>query len=126
MSAAHFHCWSEEVLNHQNKYRVKECCQGYLSQTLSSTDATRLCHVFHLCLICPIGLPADSHLMHNKFTQWFANDKHFSIIFPEGELSFFISVNQALGICKPPKSQSTFLYKKLFKYILLMFPLIGT
>lgn len=87
---------------------------------------TKLCHVFHLCLICPIGLPADSHLMHNKFTQWFADYKHFSIIFPEGELSFFISVNQALGICKPPKSPSTLLYKKLLKYILLMVPLIST
>lgn len=76
---------------------------------------TGLCHVFHPCLICPIGLPADSRLAYNKFTHWFANCKHFSIVPPEGELSFFISVNQALGICKAPKSQSTLLHKKLLK-----------
>lgn len=98
----------------QSNVKLYRCC------------TTKLCPAFHLCLICPTGLPADSCLVYNKFTPWFANYKHFPIIFPEGELSFFISVNQALGTCKPPKPQSTFLHKKLFKYILLMIPLIST
>lgn len=75
--------------------------------------------------MCPTGLPADSCLEYKKFTPWFVNYKHFPILFPEGELSFFISVNQALGTCNLPKSQSTLLHKKLFKYILLMIPLIN-
>lgn len=52
--------------------------------------------------------------------------KHFPTASPEGELSFFISVNQAFGICKSSKSQSTLVHNRQFKYILLMVPLIST
>lgn len=50
----------------------------------------------------------------------------FSHYISEDEPSFFISVNQTLGICKPSKSQCTLVHKRLFKHILLMVPLIST
>lgn len=117
-----------DILSTCSKIEAEECCSfplpvwggpkspgqskvmlGLLQSNvnLSICYATRLYHIFHLCLICPIGLPADSHLAYKKFTQWFGNYKHFSIIFPEGELSSFISVNQALGTHKPSESPFT-------------------
>lgn len=118
--------WGGPELPEQIKSKAAPLRLSQSNDKLYRCYAMSLCHVFRLCLIYPIGLPSDSHLSYNKFAQQFANYKHFLTTFSEDEPSFFISVNQTLGICKPSKSQCALVHKRLFKHILLMVPLIST